>query len=49
MKSYQEKQLIFFLYHRVEDGLNFLQADFGVNKIAKIMVGVWVQFSLPRC
>ena len=39
MKSYQEKQLIFFLYHRVEDGLNFLQADFGVNKIAKIMVG----------
>ena len=46
MKSYQEKQLIFFLYHRVEDGLNFLQADFGVNKIAKIIVGA--EYSLPR-
>ena len=49
MKSYQEKQLIFFLYHRVEDGLNFLQADFGVNKIAKITAGMRVQYSLPRC
>ena len=30
----------FFLYHSVEDGLKFLQDDFGTNKIAKIMVEV---------
>ena len=43
------KILDFFLYHQVEDGLNFLQANFGVNKIAKIMVGLRVQDSFPRC
>ena len=43
MKSYQENQELLtkaFLYHRAENGLNFLQADFVVNKIAKIMVGL---------
>ena len=48
MKSYQEKQLIFFLYHRVDDGLNFLQADFGVMKIPKVVMEVGVQYSLLR-
>ena len=48
MKSYQEKQLILFLYHRVEDGLNFLQADFGVMEIAKVVMEVAVQYSLLR-
>ena len=35
----QQKQLILFLYHQVEDGFNFLQAGFGVNKIAKLWWG----------
>ena len=30
--------MIFFLDRHVEDGLNFRQANFGVNKIAKIIV-----------
>ena len=39
----------FFLYHSVGDGLNFLQADFGINKTAKILAGLGVQYSIPRC
>ena len=38
--------MTFFLHHRVEEVLNFLQSNFALSKIAKIMVRVECQYSL---
>ena len=46
-KIFEVNITIFFVHHDIEDGLNFLQANFGVNKIVKIMMEVGVQYSLP--